>query len=135
MKLEDLNNSPEYPSRKVLEQFCNLAMDEAEKMTVKETLGILCHLGDKQWHTYELPSNTLRARIKTWLIQSGALDSDINLLDLLIVSFCFALDKAFYKTILDRYTGESKWQFERDFGNSPGDDIDPWWSLKNLQKP
>jgi hypothetical protein len=32
--------------------------------------------------------------------------------------------------ILDRYTGENKWQFVKDFENSFGDDIDPWWSLK-----
>jgi len=130
MKLEDLNNYPEYPGCEIVEQFCNLLLDEAEKETPERTLGGLRYLGDKQWHTYELPSKILQARIKEWLIQSGAMDSDKYLVDLLVVSFCFALDKEFYRIILDRYTGENKWQFVKALENSFGDDIDPWWSLK-----
>ena len=134
MKLEDLNNYPEYPPQEVVEQFCDLALDEAEHVTTKETLGTLCYLGDKQWHTYKLPSSELRARIKAWLIHSGAVDSDENLVDLLVISFCFALDKTFYKLLLDRYSDETKWQFAANIENSPEDDIDPWWSLKKIQK-
>ena len=88
------------------------------------------YLGDKQWHTYELPSKELQIRMKNWLIQSGVLDSSENLADALVVSFYFGLDKEFYKTILNRYVGENKWQFVKDFENSLGDTIDPWWSLK-----
>lgn len=135
MKLEDLNNYPEYPSKDIVEQFCNLALDEADHVTTKETLDNLRYLGDKQWHTYELPSSGLRARIKAWLINSGTADSDENLQDLLVISFYFAQDKGFYKMLLDRFKGESKWQFESNFENSLEDDIDPWWSLKKTQKP
>lgn len=135
MKLDDLNNYPEYPGKEIIEQFCSLALDEAEDVTTKEILRNLRALGDKQWHTYECPSNELRARIKSWLINSGAVDSDANLLDLLVISFYFALDKVFYKMLLDRYSGETKWQFIQDFEYSPGEDIDPWWSLRKIQKP
>jgi hypothetical protein len=133
MKLEDLNNYPEYPDKEIVKQFCILVLDEAENKTAKETLSNLRYLGDKQWHTYELPSDELRARIKAWLINSGAVDSDENLVDALVISFCFALDKAFYKMLLDRLSGETKWQFTQDFENSLQDDMDPWWSLKKLK--
>ena len=130
MKFEDLNNYPEYPDNKVVDQFCRLVLAEAEEKIPEETLGRLRYLGDKQWHTYELPSKELQIRMKNWLIQSGVLDSSENLADALVVSFYFGLDKEFYKTILNRYVGENKWQFVKDFENSLGDTIDPWWSLK-----
>ena len=51
MKLEDLNNYPEYPDKEIVEQFCTLALDKADDLTIKETLGNLRYLCDKQWHT------------------------------------------------------------------------------------
>jgi len=130
MKLEDLNSHPEYPKWDIVEQFCNLALDQAETVTVNETLGNLKYLGDKQWHTYEPASDALRDRIKNWLIQSGALDSTENHVAVLVISFCFSLDKEFYSTVLEKYVGAEKLQFAKDLENSHGDFIDPWWSLK-----
>ncbi|MBI5954008.1 MAG: hypothetical protein HY865_20320 [Chloroflexi bacterium] len=130
MKLEDLNNYPEYPEIEVVEQFCNLVLDQAETVMIEETLGNLRCLGDKQWHTYKIPSETLRERVKAWLVYSGVLDSMKYLEDVLVIAFYFCLDKEFYKNALERYTGMHQQEFARSLENSTGKIIDPWWSLK-----
>lgn len=130
MKFEDLEHYPEYPSLEVVEWFCDLALAESEKEIPEEVLGKLLVLSDKQWHTYQLPSNEIKGKIKNWLIQSGLLDSKKFLVSLLVISFSFSLDKEFYKKILDMYSGSDKWQFQRNYNNSLGVDMDPWWTLK-----
>ena len=131
MKLEDLNNYPEYPEIEVVEQFCNLVLDQAETVMTEETFGHLRYLGDKQWHTYKVPSEMLRERVKAWLIYSGALDSEKYLEIMLVIAFYFCLDKEFYETVLEKYTGTHKQEFVRSLENSTGEIIDPWWSLKH----
>jgi hypothetical protein len=133
MKLEDLNNYPEYPSIEVVERFCNFVLDEAEKFTPEVTLGNLQYLGDKQWHTYKLPSKELQTRIKKWLIQNWTLNSKKYLEGILVVCFNFALDKEFFRQALNLYSGEHKQEFEKMLENSTEDHIDPWWSLKNIK--
>ncbi len=130
MKLEDLNSYPEYPTIEVVEQFCNLVLDQVDAVVVEDTLSSLQYLGDKQWHTYEVPSEALRDRIKSWLIHSGVLDSAKYTESVLVVIFCFCLDKELYKTALKKYTGTHKQEFVRSLENSTGEIIDPWWSLK-----
>ena len=36
MKFEDLNNYPEYPDNKVVDQFCRLVLAEAEEKSPKK---------------------------------------------------------------------------------------------------
>jgi len=130
MDLADISKYPEYPSKEVVERFCNLVLDESEKETIQETLSYLRMLGDKQWHTYKLPSDELRQKIKLWLIKNWVSNSTEYLEDLLVISYYFSLDKEFYKTALNLYQGKFKSEFLLDLENSKGNDIDPWWRLK-----
>jgi hypothetical protein len=127
MKYSEIDNYPEYPDKKVIERFCNLVLQESEKEIVTETLKKLRHLGDKQWHTYELPSKDLQQRIRQWLINNWISNSEEFLEGFLITFYNFALDKEAYIKALDLYHGEYKSQFLASLENSPGDNIDPWW--------
>lgn len=133
MEFADISKYPEFPSNEVVEKFCNLVLDESEKEAVQETLEKLRYLGDKQWHTYHLPSKELQQKIKSWLIKNWVSNSAEDLESLLVISFDFSLDKEFYKTALDLYQGKFKSEFMSNFENSSGDNIDPWWTMKTTR--
>jgi len=130
MKREDLNNYPEYPSKEIVERFCNFVLDEADKFVPEDTLGDLNYLGDKQWHTYELPSKVLQERITNWLIQNWTSNSNKFLEGVMGVCYCFALDKEIVQKALELYDGEFKQEYKRHLDKSLGDNMDPWWSMK-----
>ena len=130
MNLSDLNQYPEYPSNELVEQFCNLALDQAGSEIPEKTLSNLGYLGDKLWHTYELPSKELQERIRKWLIQNWTSNSNTFLEKLLVVCYYFALDKDIFQKALDAYSGAHRREFELALEKSKSDNIDPWWSFK-----
>ena len=129
MKYEDLEEMPEYPEPKVLEKLCILVLDESNKKGLKITMDRLDELGDKQWHTYELPSSELKERLTSWMKQNWIVISNKYLIDALGISYGFALSRSFFKEILDQYNGEGKKEFIDAYNNSTQDYIDPWWTL------
>ncbi len=130
MKYTDISKYPEFPPNDIVEKFCDLVLEESEKEIAQETLGKLQYLGDKQWHTYCVPSKELQQRIKSWLIKNWVSNSSEYLESLLVISFDFSFDKEFYKTALDLYQGKHKSEFTAHLENSLGDNIDPWWTMK-----
>ena len=130
MKFSDLDSHPEYPDKQVIEDFCILVLQESEMETVVETLDKLRLLGDKQWHTYELPSKDLQTKIRQWLINNWISNTDAYLEALLSTCINFALEKELFRKALDLYAGKHKTEFEAALNNSQGDHIDPWWTRK-----
>jgi hypothetical protein len=130
MEYIEIDNYPEDPGKQIVENFCNLVLQESDKEIVAETMKKLLHLGDKQWHTYELPSKDLQQKIRQWLINNWVSNSDDFLEGFLITFYNFALDKEAYIKALDPYRGKYKSEFKAHLENSHGDNIDPWWTLK-----
>ncbi len=129
MKYEDLYEMPEYPAPDIVEKLCFLVLDESQEMGIDITMERIDELSDKQWHTYEWPSDILKERITCWLEENWNVASNEYFLFVLGVGYCFALNKTFFKKALDQYNGEHKKEFEDDYNNSPQDFINPWWSL------
>lgn len=128
-KFEDINEYGEYPDEPIIEEFFDYVIKNSINEPLMETLEKLTELGDKQWHNYEEPKSAFKEKIKKFLISKWSTDSDF-LEQVLIISYDFALDKNFYQTALNSYKGESYEEFAKDLANSPGENIDPYWSLR-----
>jgi len=131
MKYEDLNNLPEYPDAEIIEKLCIQVLEDSISNGIELTIERLDELCDKQWHTYERPSNFLMNRLTLWLRKNWNPNSNEYLLFVLGVSYSFSLSKSLYKEALDNYEGEDKLEFEEAYFNSNQDYIDPWYSLRN----
>ena len=127
---EDLNKLEEYPPRHVVEEFVDFVLKNSVDEPLTTTFEKLEELSDKQWHTYELPSDKVKQKLKNFIISHWTDNTPEFLESVLIISACFALDKVFFKTVLDNYKGESFKEFETDLLKSPDETIDPYWSLK-----
>ncbi len=128
-KFEDLNNYEEYPSEGVIEEFIDFVIKNSVNEPLMLTLDKLGELGDKQWHCYEEPKMHVKEKVKAFLSSNWTNESDF-LEQILVVSYCFALDKVFYQKALDSYAGEHYKHFEKDLVNSPGENIDPYWTMR-----
>lgn len=130
MNLEDYNALPDSLDPVEVEHYCNLILDEAISELPKETLRKLRLLGDRQWHCYEVPSKGLQQRLRKWCVNNWTESSPEFLEGVLVTAYNFALDKEFYKTVLERYNGTHLAEFKLDLEKSLGDFIDPWWSYR-----
>ena len=130
MDLSNHEHLPEYPESSEVEKYCFAILDEANREPTQDTIQKLQAIGDKQWHTYQLPSIELQAALKKWLIQNWISNSDDYLEAILYLAFNFGLDKEFYTKALSLYEGRFEGEYQRALDNSSGDFIDPWWSMK-----
>ena len=130
MNLTEYEGLPDYLSRDEVHRHCMTVLVESEKDDISVTLAKLNELGDRQWHTYELPDPALQTRLRKWLIDNWVSADQDYLESVLGLSYCFALDKELYGLALQYYTGEHLKEFQRDLEKSDGDNIDPWWSMK-----
>ena len=127
---DDLNKLEEYPPRHVVEEFVDFVIKNSADEPLRVTLEKLEELSDKQWHTYELPADNVKLKLKNFIISHWVDNTPEFLESILVISCCFALDKTFFKSALDKYKGESFKEFETDIIKSPDENIDPYWSLK-----
>jgi len=130
MKIQDYENLPDYMEVEELYRYCMLALDESNNEEMFTTLEKLDELGNRQWHTYELPNSDLQNRIRNWIINNWE-NSQTFLEGVLGICYCFGLDKELYIQALNGYTGVHKQEFENNLKNSTGNFINPWWSMSN----
>ena len=130
MDLEYYRKLPDYIDSSEVEKYCFLILNEANQEVRTDTISKLREMCDRQWHTYELPSSDIQFALKEWLIQNWISNSDEYLEVLMSIAFNFGLDKAFFTKALSHYDGRHKIEFQRDLDKSLGDNIDPWWSMK-----
>ena len=131
MQLSEYRHLPDYMKPAEVERYCFLILQESSLESVTQTLEKLREMSDRQWHTYELPSKELRNKLKNWLIQNWTSNSSEYLESMMVLSYCFGLDKEFFSQALAHYDGKFKVNFQRDLENSPDDRIDPWWRLRS----
>lgn len=129
-KFEDLNNYEEYPSQEVIEEFIDFVIRNSLNEDLMLTLEKLVDLGDKQWHCYEEPKMHVKEKLRNFLTSNWTNETDY-LENVLILSYCFALDKSFYQKALNSYSGKHYKNFEKDLINSLGENIDPYWTMRN----
>lgn len=128
-KFEDINEYGEYPDESIIEEFIDFVIQNSVDEQLMQTLDKLVELGDKQWHNYEEPKTNVKEKMKNFLISKWSEDSDF-LEQVLAISYCFALDKDFYCLALNNYKGQHRNEFEKDLINSPGENIDPYWTMR-----
>jgi len=115
-----------------VEKYCYLILEESNREDRKFTISKLREMCDRQWHTYTLPSSDLQLALKEWLINNWGTNSKEYLETILVISFNFGLDKAFFIKALSLYDGRHVTEFQRDLDKSTGDNINPWWSMEEL---
>lgn len=130
MQLSEYRLLPDYMKPAEVEKYCILILRESSLEVVPQTLAKLREMSDRQWHTYELPSRSLQDELKNWLIQNWTTNSDEYLESVMVLGYCFGLDKEFFQKALSLYQGKSKNEFQRGLDKSDGEFIDPWWSMK-----
>ena len=118
MKFADYQILPDYMEQAEVEKYCILILQEASLETVNQTLCKLKEMGNRQWHTYRLPSKEFQQELKQWLIQSWTSNTDEFLEYVLVISFDFGLDKEFYKKALDLYRGKNQREFQHKIGRA-----------------
>jgi len=117
-------------TRDEIRKWCGLVLKEADTEDSLTTLQKLEELGDRQWHTYELPDPQTQQEIKNWMIRNWSSPTEAWLEGTLAVIYMFALNKQLFQKALQTYTGPHKEEFEKDLLNSHSDNIDPRWSMK-----
>lgn len=130
MKLEEYESLPDSMSHDEIQRLCITALEESETEDIPVTLAKLDQLGHRQWHTYKLPDPALQSQLRQWLIDHWASPGQEYLEAVLSLSYCFGLDKEIFGQALMCYTGEHLEEFNKDLEKSDGNDIDPWWSMK-----
>ena len=130
-RFEDIDKYPEYPSEDIIKMFVDYVIQNSIDEDPKKTLSKLGDLGDKQWHTYQELPIEYKNNIKEFLIRIWNNNDNEFLESILSISYCFALEKGFYKKAFENYSGNFKSDFERDLNASVGEFINPWWTLKN----
>jgi len=87
----------------------------------------LSHL---QWHTYEIPPQALREHLQCWLLDHWKL-SIFFIESVLLIAYCFALDKRIYAKALAEFPAEKREhaQHAQDLEQSLAENMDPWWSM------
>jgi hypothetical protein len=131
MDLKEYSDLPDSISCDDVHRYCIQALSEAICEDISITLEKLDELGDRQWHTYELPKPELQIQLREWLIQNWISATPDYLESVLDLSYCFALDKEIYRRALHDYNGEHLIEYQRHLEMSDGNTIDPWWSLRN----
>ncbi|PHQ13542.1 hypothetical protein CLH61_17905 [Marinobacter profundi] len=91
-----------------------------------EKMDILC---DKQWHAFNLPSESIRLAARNWVktyIEIENHDPEIAAK----VVYCFGLEKVLLQQIIDSHRAINLAEFEQDIEMSEGEFVDPYWSLR-----
>lgn len=128
MQLSEYRLLPDYMKPAEVEKYCMLILRESSLETVHQTLAKLREMADRQWHTYELPGRNLQDELKKWLIQNWTTNADEYLESVMVLSYCFGLEKEFFRQALSLCQGNSRDEFQRHLDNSEGEFMDPWWT-------
>jgi len=129
MKLEEYENLPEGLSHEKVEKLCEDFFTNSRNNYSEEFLNIIDVLCDTQWHTYELPSNQVKALAFEWVggyINYPESSSDV----ILKVIYCFGLAKSLVFEVVKKYGDSSIDEYRKTIENSPGECIDPYWSMR-----
>lgn len=103
MQLSKYRLLPDYMKPAEVEKYSMLILRESSLETVSQTLAKLRDMADRQSHTYELPSRNLQDELKKWLIQNWTTNADEYLESVMVLSYCFGLDKRFFRKALSLY--------------------------------
>lgn len=129
MKLDEYEDFPEGMSSKEVESLWRTFLHEEGDAFTRDSMEKMYILCDKQWHTYELPSSATRESVKIWIeqwLKDGSYDPEL----VSLVVYCFGLEKRLLEKILARHKDMDISDYEIDIENSPGEFIDPYWSLR-----
>ena len=132
MKLSEYGKLPDYMDISEVEKYCLLILDEADQEIRETTISKLREMCNRQWHTYKQPSLELKSALKEWLINNWVSNSDHYLETIMVISFNFGLEKALFTKALSLYKGRHVTEFKRNIEKSLGDNINPWWSMEEL---
>jgi hypothetical protein len=129
MKLQEYENLPDGMTAAEVAGVLDIFLSETNLDTSQERIQKLEILCDKQWHTYEVADEVVRKKaenliISYWEENNEYLEMSLNL------CYCFGLSKCIFTKLLNSYNGEQRWEYLKILGNSIGDSIDPYWSLR-----
>ncbi len=129
MDIDEYEDIPDGLSKTELSTFLNIFFQEIQTEQIENSLKKLDILCDKQWHTYELPDEEVKEKIRKLLLDN--LDTSDEYLELVLSTcYCFGLDKKIFSDVLDKYHGWARNEFIEILEKSKGDNIDPYWSLR-----
>jgi hypothetical protein len=134
MDISDYKRLPDYLDPLAVDEYCLRALAESSTESVWITIEKLKELSDRQWHTYRLPPKALQIKLQSWLVKHWSSDSPEYLEAVMIISYCFGLEKRIFVRALKSYRGKFRTVFQKDLENSSEDFIDPWWGLKGNQR-
>ncbi len=130
MNVEDYEDLPDGMSLDEVERIFGLWYEASKNENLDTSLNKLNILGDKQWHTYDFPSDDVRDRLTVWLSEK-IIDEESMLEDALGACYSFALSKKLFESYFSRYNGEHKDEFQIYLGRSAGDFIDPYQPFRD----
>ncbi|UXI70446.1 hypothetical protein [Tahibacter amnicola] len=131
MDLDEYEDLPETISAAQVEVLVDVFINEQRSGSGKDWFAKLEILADKQWHTYSEPSLSVREKVTSWILEAWE-DSDDFLELAMGVAYSFCLRKQVFERAFVAYNGSQKVEFAEMLENSPGDNMDAYWSLRNL---
>ncbi len=128
MNLDYYENLPETLEKTVVENLCIDFFSVSQSDSSEEFLEIVDILSDKQWHTYELPSDKLASFMDCWLTKyCEKVDYSADVV--LKITYCFGLNKKFFNMVSEKYGVGELGDYQEDLSRSEGENIDPYWSM------
>ena len=125
--IDEYENLPDGMNPASIWELAEVALTKSEDET-DINLRRLATLSHLQWHTYEIPPQILRENMQRWLLQHWA-HTDEFVESVLLIAYSFALDRQIYAKALAEFP-DPYGEHARDLDQSPGDNMDPWWSLR-----
>lgn len=138
MLLEDYADLPDYMTTEELEKHFAKLIDLAEKVSSVNDEKIseaLYELSDRQWHTYEMLSDTLKEKIEDWVNKAWNTKSPELIENITSIIGRLGLVKSFElvkKSINEDISDEIKVILETTIKEINGHIDDPYYSMKKL---
>ena len=128
MHVEEYEAMPDIIEPEQVEALVDTFLREGQSDKEDETKRKLAVLCDRQWHTYRAPSERVRGLLREWILSHW--EDKLSFYELVMgIAYSFALDKELFERALKSYHGVQRWEYLRMLENSPGDFLDPYWSL------
>jgi hypothetical protein len=130
MRVEDYEALPDLIKPEEVETLIDVFLREEASDSPDKWRQKLDVLSDRQWHTYQRPSDDVRARLREWILKRWQ-DHPVFYELVMGTAYSFALDKPIFERALNNYHGDQRWEYLRILEGSSGETIDPYFSLKS----